>query len=45
MDGGLAYFVNNNFKLDVSSGFGISKAAPDWYFTVGGSIRFNTKSK
>jgi hypothetical protein len=45
IDGGLAYFVNNNFKLDISSGFGISKAAPDWYFAVGGSIRFNTKSK
>lgn len=45
IDGGLAYFVNNNFKLDVSGGFGISKAAPDWYFALGGSIRFNTKSK
>jgi hypothetical protein len=45
IDGGLAYFVNNNFKLDISSGFGISKAAPDWYVAVGGSIRFNTKSK
>jgi hypothetical protein len=45
IDGGLAYFVNNNFKLDISGGFGISKAAPDWYFAVGGSIRFNTKSK
>jgi hypothetical protein len=45
IDGGLAYFVNNNFKLDISGGFGISKAAPKWYFAIGGSIRFNTKSK
>lgn len=45
IDGGLAYFVNTNFKLDISSGFGISKAAPDWYFALGGSIRFNAKSK
>jgi Putative MetA-pathway of phenol degradation len=42
IDGGLAYFVNDNFKLDVSSGFGITKTAPDWYVAIGGSIRFKT---
>ena len=45
IDGGLGYFLNDNIKLDVSSGFGISKAAPNWYFSLGGSIRFKTKSK
>ncbi len=45
IDGGLGYFLNDNIKLDVSSGFGISEAAPNWYFSLGGSIRFNTKSK
>ena len=28
-------FLNDNIKLDVSSGFGISKAAPNWYFSLG----------
>lgn len=42
LDGGIAYFVTKNFKLDISSGFGISKAAPDWYVAVGGSFRFKT---
>jgi hypothetical protein len=42
IDGGVAYYVTNNFKLDISSGFGISKAAPDWYIAIGGSIRFKT---
>ena len=39
IDGGLGYFLNDNIKLDVSSGFGISKAAPNWYFSLG---EFNT---
>ncbi len=42
LDGGIAYYINPNFKIDLSSGFGISKAAPDWYIAVGGSIRFKT---
>jgi Putative MetA-pathway of phenol degradation len=41
-DGGLAYYVNPDFKLDISSGLGISKAAPDWYTAIGVSFRFNT---
>ena len=43
LDGGIAYYVNNDFKLDISSGFGISSEAPDWYFAVGASFRFNTR--
>ncbi len=42
LDGGIAYYVNDNTKLDISSGFGISKTAPDWYFAIGASIRFKT---
>jgi hypothetical protein len=42
IDGGLAYFINDNFKIDVSAGFGLNKAAPDNYFSVGASFRFNT---
>ncbi|MBL0202021.1 MAG: transporter [Chitinophagaceae bacterium] len=42
LDGGIAYYINPDFKIDLSSGFGISKAAPDWYIAVGGSFRFKT---
>jgi hypothetical protein len=40
IDGGLAYNVTNNLKLDISSGFGITKAAPNWYTAIGFSKRF-----
>jgi hypothetical protein len=42
-DGGLAYYISDNLKADISSGFGISKAAPDWYIAVGFSARFQLK--
>ena len=42
IDGGIAYYINSNFKLDISSGFGISKTAPDWYIALGASFRFKT---
>jgi hypothetical protein len=45
MDGGLAYNITNNFKLDISSGFGISKAAPRWYVAAGVSKRFSLNKK
>lgn len=45
IDGGLAYFVNDNFKVDVSAGLGLSKFAPDYYFAVGSSFRFKTSKK
>ncbi len=42
IDGGVAYYVNDNFKLDISGGFGINKKAPDNYFAIGASFRFKT---
>jgi len=45
IDGGIAYFVNDNFKVDVSAGLGLSKYAPDYYFAVGSSFRFKTSRK
>ncbi|MEO6219796.1 MAG: transporter [Ginsengibacter sp.] len=44
-DGGLAYNVTNNLKLDISSGFGFTKAAPSWYIAIGVSKRFNLNKK
>jgi hypothetical protein len=41
VDGGIAYYFSDNSKLDLSSGFGISEAAPDWYVAIGYSIRFS----
>ena len=41
-DGGAAYAVNNNFKLDVSAGIGLNSEAPDYYISAGASIRFKT---
>ncbi len=45
LDGGVAYYLNNNLKVDISGGFGISPAAPDWYSSIGCSVRFNTADK
>lgn len=45
VDGGLAYYITNNFKIDISAGAGISKNAPPYYFAAGASFRFNTTSK
>ncbi|MGG9960477.1 transporter [Ferruginibacter sp. SUN106] len=45
IDGGIAYYVNNNFKVDASAGFGLNKEAPDIFFTVGASFRFKTNNK
>jgi Putative MetA-pathway of phenol degradation len=42
IDGGFAYNVSNNTKVDISSGIGISNAAPRWYIAVGFSVRFKT---
>jgi hypothetical protein len=39
LDAGLAYFVTNDFKLDVSAGFGLSSEALDHYVAVGFSYR------
>lgn len=40
VDGGLAYYINNDFKLDVSAGRSIKKSM-DYYLAVGISYRFN----
>ena len=42
IDGGIAYYITDNFKVDISAGLGINKKAPDNYFAIGGSFRFKT---
>ena len=42
IDGGVAFTINDNFKIDASVGFGINKEAPDNFFSIGASFRFNT---
>jgi hypothetical protein len=42
IDAGLAYCISRDLKVDLSSGFGISKEAPDWYVAAGVSFRFRT---
>jgi hypothetical protein len=42
LDAGIARYISDDFKIDLSSGFGISKEAPDWYVAVGASFRFKT---
>lgn len=39
VDGGITYLISNNFMVDLSSGFGISKNAPDYYWALGFSFR------
>lgn len=43
LDAGLAYFISNNVKVDVSGGFGISKDSPKNYMAIGFSFRCDTK--
>ena len=45
IDGGIAYYINNNFKVDASAGFGLNKKAPDSYFAIGASVRFKTTNR
>lgn len=40
LDGGFEYFVHKNLALDICSGIGISSAAPAFFVTLGGSVRF-----
>lgn len=40
LDAGIAYYITPDSKLDFSSGFGITSAAPDWYIALGWSVRF-----
>ena len=39
IDGGFTYLISNNFMVDLSSGFGITSNAPDYYVAVGCSFR------
>jgi len=43
IDGGIAYYINRDVKLDVSTGFGISDTSPKNYYALGISFRVNTK--
>ena len=45
LDAGIAYYISNDVKIDISGGIGISEAAPKNYVAIGGSVRFNTKQK
>lgn len=45
IDGGIAYYINNDVKIDISAGAGISEAAPKNYLAIGFSFRFNTQKK
>lgn len=38
-DGGLTYAVNNDLQLDFSTGIGLSKVSPDFFISLGLSIR------
>lgn len=40
IDAGFAYYVNDNFKIDASAGFGLSKEALDKFYSIGASFRF-----
>jgi hypothetical protein len=42
IDGGLSFLINDNFKVDALLGFGLTKPAPDKFFSIGASYRFNT---
>jgi hypothetical protein len=45
LDGGVAFTVTNNLKLDLSGGIGLSKESAAWYINLGCSFRFLTKFK
>jgi len=44
-DGGFSYLVTNNVLLDLSAGLGLTENAPEHYFALGLSFRFNTVRK
>ena len=43
IDGGFAYNISDNFKIDASAGFGLNKEAWDKFYSIGASLRFNTR--
>jgi Putative MetA-pathway of phenol degradation len=40
IDGGLAYYFNNDLKLDLSAGKGLSASSVNYYIALGASFRF-----
>lgn len=42
IDGGIAYYINPDMKVDISAGAGISSTAPKKYFALGFSFRIKT---
>ena len=45
LDAGIAYYFNDDLKIDLSGGFGISEASPKNYVALGFSFRCNTFKK
>jgi Putative MetA-pathway of phenol degradation len=45
IDLGIAYYVNDNLKIDASAGLGLSKRAYDNFYAVGISFRFRTSKQ
>ncbi|HMU48110.1 MAG TPA: transporter [Chitinophagaceae bacterium] len=44
-DGGIACYLSDNSKIDLSGGIGLSKESFDHYIAIGYSFRLNTKRK
>ena len=40
IDGGIAYYLNDNIKIDLSAGKGLSTASMRYYAAIGASVRF-----
>jgi len=45
VDAGIAYYVNDNLKIDASAGVGLSTYAPDHYYGIGVSWRFKASKR
>ena len=45
IDAGIAYWINNNMKVDLSGGFGLNSFTPRNYIAVGFSFRIKTGKK
>jgi hypothetical protein len=43
VDGGIAYYINDDFKLDASAGFGLTHNALKNFLSLGASFRLPTK--
>ena len=41
-DGGIAYYVNSNLKLDAYGGFGLNLGTKENFYSIGASFRFKT---